>query len=246
MILRAKIHYIVGASCLIFIIKIFNSEVGMELKEFFPIWDKISERDREILVNSAVLRSSKQGAVIHNEGADCDGLYAVKSGQLRIFISRGGREITLFRLLERDICLLSASCILSDIQFDVLIQSEKDTKYYTIPSKVYKQLMSTSVEISNFTNRIMSARFTEVMWLIEQIVFKRLDSRLAKFLIDESNFENSHSLKLTHEQIAAHLGTAREVISRMLKYFESEGTVRLSRGAVTITDMSKLKNLSQM
>ncbi|HHW46806.1 MAG TPA: Crp/Fnr family transcriptional regulator [Clostridiales bacterium] len=218
----------------------------MELKEFFPIWGKISQKDREILAGSAVSRSSRQGMILHNENSDCDGLYAVKSGQLRVFISREGREITLFRLLERDICLLSASCILSDIQFDVLIQAEKDTEYYTIPSKIYKQLMNTSVEISNFTNQIMSARLTEVLWLIEQIVFKRLDSRLAEFLIDECHFEGSDKLKLTHEQIAAHLGTAREVISRMLKYFESEGTVKLSRGVITLTDMEKLKSISQM
>ena len=90
----------------------------------------------------------------------------------------------------------------------------------------------------------MSSRFSEVMWLIEQIMWKSLDKRLAAFLVEESNLENTTSLKTTHEIIANHLGSAREVVTRMLRYFQSEGIVKLTRGTVEILDLQKLKQLS--
>ena len=100
--------------------------------------------------------------------------------------------------------------------------------------------MSESVQLSNYTNELMAERFSEVMWLIEQIMWKSLDKRVAAFLLDESAIEDSDELKITHETIANHLGTHREVITRMLRYFQSEGMVKLSRGSITILDKTKL------
>ena len=89
----------------------------------------------------------------------------------------------------------------------------------------------------------MATRFSEVMWLIEQIMWKSVDKRLANFLLEEAALENSDVLKLTHETIANHLGTAREVVTRMLRYFQNEGYVKLTRGAVEITDRSGMEEL---
>ena len=89
----------------------------------------------------------------------------------------------------------------------------------------------------------MATRFSEVMWLIEQIMWKRFDKRLAAFLLEESTLEGDSVLKLTHETIANHLGTAREVVTRMLRYFQTEGMVKLARGTVEIADEAALEEL---
>lgn len=97
--------------------------------------------------------------------------------------------------------------------------------------------------VANFTSELMATRFSEVMWLIEQIMWKSLDKRVAAFLLEESAIEGTALLKITHETIANHLGTHREVITRMLRYFQSEGLVKLSRGAIEVTDPVGLSNL---
>lgn len=176
---------------------------------------------------------------------DCIGLLLIQSGQLRAYIlSEEGREVTIYRLFEMDICLFSASCIMPSIQFEVIIEAEKDTDLWIIPAWVYKQLLEESAPLANYTNEIMASRFSEVMWLIEQIMWKSLDKRLAAFLLDEASLEGTNQLRLTHEIIGNHLGTAREVITRMLRYFQSEGIVKLTRGSVEITDPKKLAALA--
>ena len=141
--------------------------------------------------------------------------------------------------------LFSASCMISSIQFEINITAEKETQIWIIPSDFYKSLMEKSVAVSNYTNQLMATRFTDVMWLIEQIMWKSFDKRLAGFLLEETAIEHSHTLKITHEIIASHLGTAREVVTRMLKYFQTEGMVRLTRGTIEITDIKKMKNLNE-
>lgn len=178
---------------------------------------------------------------------DCTGLLLVKSGQLRAYIlSDEGREITIYRLFDRDMCLFSASCMMRSIQFDVTIEAEKDTEFWIIPTEIYKSIMEESAPVANYTNELMAARFSDVMWLIEQIMWKSLDKRVASFLLEESSIEESDKLKLTHEAIANHLGTHREVITRMLRYFQSEGMVKLSRGTVTILNKEKLEHLQNV
>lgn len=185
------------------------------------------------------------GTLLHSGDDDCMGLILVRSGQLRVFtVSEEGRELTLYRLFERDICLFSASCMLSSIQFDITITAEKETQFWLIPSDFYKSLMEKSIVVSNYTNQIMASRFTDVMWLMEQVMWKSFDKRLAHFLLEERKIEDSDTLKLTHEVIAAHMGTAREVVTRMLKYFQTEGMVRLTRGTIEILDPEKMQNMS--
>ena len=103
--------------------------------------------------------------------------------------------------------------------------------------------MEESAPAANYTNQIMASRFSEVMWLIEQIMWKSFDRRLAAFLLEESALEDSRVLKITHEKIANHMGTAREVVTRMLRYFQNEGMVQLSRGTIEITDSGRLEEL---
>lgn len=218
----------------------------MELAQYFPVWDQLTLEQRETLLGAASRQSVKKGTVLHNGSADCTGLLLVCSGQLRAYIlSEEGREITLYRLFEMDICLFSASCMMHSIQFDITIEAERDTDFWLIPTEVYKRMMETSAPLANYTNEIMASRFSEVMWLMEQIMWKSFDQRLAAFLLEEAGLEGSNQLKLTHEIIGNHLGSAREVVTRMLRYFQNEGMVKLSRGTVEILDPEKLRQLAQ-
>ena len=218
----------------------------MDFASYFPVWDKLNAGQQQRLLAAAAFRAVKKGTVIHSGSTECTGLILMKSGQLRAHIlSDEGREITIYRLFERDLCLLSASCIMRSIQFDIHIEAEKDSELWIVEPESYKALMEESTAISNITAEIMATRFSEVMWLIEQILWKSLDKRLAAFLLEESTLEESDSLSITHETIGNHLGTAREVVTRMLRYFQHEGTVRLSRGSVEITDRERLLQLSK-
>lgn len=218
----------------------------MDLSTHFPIWDKLTPAQQKIISQSSQSRSVPSGTVLHNGSVDCLGLLLILSGQLRAYIiSDEGREITLYRLFERDVCIFSASCVMSNIQFEVIIEAEKDSEVIVLPPHIYKKLMEESAVVANFSNQIMGSRFTEVMWLIEQIMWKSFDKRLAAFLVEESILDNTDALKITHEKIANHLGTAREVVTRMLRYFQSEGLVKLSRGIIELTDKKRLEEISE-
>lgn len=218
----------------------------MKISEYFPIWEQLTPAQQQRLEQAARYSRAEKGAILHNGSADCLGLLLVCSGQLRSYIlSSEGREITLYRLFERDMCLFSASCMLQSIQFDIQIQVEKDAEFWVIPPDVYKTLMEESAAVANYTNELMSTRFSEVMWLMEQVMWRSFDKRLADFLIQESVLEGTTHLEMTHEKIANHMGTAREVVTRMLRYFQQEGLVSLSRGAVDLVDLPALKQRSE-
>ncbi len=212
----------------------------MELRDFFPIWHKLTAVERETLTASVRPVHFDAGQRIH-DGDDCMGLILVISGRLRAYaVSPDGREITLYRLLERNICLFSASCIMRSIQFEITISAERDTEAILVSPEVYRQIMEQSAVLANYTNEVMAARFTDVMWLIEQVMWKSFDKRLAEFLLNEMTVEGSEVLQMTHEVIGNHIGSPREVVTRMLRYFQEEGMVQLSRGKVEITDSRRL------
>ena len=217
----------------------------MKFEEYFPVIRKLTKEQQKRIQEAVTEKSVEKGTVLHDGAADCTGLLVVQSGMLRAYIlSEEGREITLYRLFERDVCLFSASCMMSGIQFEVTIEAEKDTRVWVIPTKVWKQLNEELAVLANYTNELMADRFTNVMWLIEQIMWKSFDKRLAEFLLEEVSVEGTSLLKITHEVIGNHLGTAREVVTRMLRYFQSEGMVKLSRGMVEITDIAGLEEVA--
>lgn len=217
----------------------------MSISSYFPIWDKLTAQQQRLLEDNVLFRRVKKGEIVHDGSVDCAGLMLIRSGQLRAYmLSADGREITLYRLFEMDICLFSASCVMSSIQFEMMIQAEKDSELCIIPPQIYQQLLHQSAAVANYTNELMASRFSDVMWLMEQIMWKSFDKRLASFLLEEAALEESDSLKITHETIGNHLGNPREVVTRMLRYFQSEGMVNLSRGNVELTDKKKLQKLA--
>lgn len=219
---------------------------AITLEEIFPQWDLLTPQQQAQIREQTPSRIFSRGEMLHQGNQDCTGLFLVRDGQLRVFIiSEGGKEVTLYRLFARDICLFSASCIMRNISFELHVQAEKDTDVFVVPAPLYEQLMTESLPIADYTSQLMAARFSDVMWMMEQILFTSFDSRLASFLLEQSKIEDSLTLSITHDEIARHLGSAREVVTRMLKYFAGEGMVTLSRAQVTLTNVKKLRALLQ-
>ena len=218
----------------------------MEFAGYFPIWNKLTADQQQRIMEVLEFHHVEKGTHIHDSSADCLGLVVLKSGQLRTYIlSEDGREISISRLFEYDVSLLSASCVMPDLQLNVMIEAEKDSEFWSIPACLFKNLMDESAAVASFANSLMSSNFSELMWLMEQIMWRSFDKRLAAFLVEEAQVEGSAELKITHEKIANHMGTAREVVTRMLRYFQSEGMVKLTRGTVELTDEKKLRALAQ-
>ena len=216
------------------------------LNTWIPGWGQLTPAQQTRLSEAARPRAFSAGELIHNGDADCVGLLLVKSGRLRVLIlSEDGREITLYRLLPGEICLFSASCMMPQIAFAVTVTAEAPSEVLVLPPDVYKAVMAESAPLANFTNELIAARFSDVMWLIEQILWKSFDRRLAAFLLAEAKLEHSATLHLTHEAIANHMGTAREVVTRMLRYFQGEGWVKLARGTLQLTDEPSLRALAE-
>ncbi len=218
----------------------------MVLEEYFPFWNKLTEEQKKLLKEKAREESFEKGSLIHGGADDCIGLLLVTAGQLRVYtISDEGRELTLYRLFERDICLFTGPCLVKNIQFDVTVEAEQDTLVCMIPPKTYKNLMEESAAVSNFTNELMASRFSDVMWLMDQVLNKKMDGRLAAFLLEESRLNDTTELSITHEQIAHHLGTAREVVTRLLRLFQADQLVKITRGSIKLLDEKGLEMLAE-
>ena len=215
-----------------------------DFAQYFPIWDKLTEEQQNRIFSVTDMHCIKKGTIIHDGSPDCLGMILVRSGQLRAYLlNEEGREITICRFFEMDICLFTAACVMPNMQFDIFIEAEKDSEVWVIPACLYKNLMDESLVIANYATDLITNHLSELMWLMEQIMWKSFDKRLAKFLLEECTVEATDSLRITHEKIANHMGTAREVVTRMLRYFQSEGMVKLTRGTVDIVDRKRLERL---
>lgn len=214
------------------------------IKDHLTFWEKLNDAEKRLLQNNVTPIKYKKGENLHGAGRECLGLMLIRKGELRVYIlSEEGRDVTLYRLMEGDACVLSASCILNNITFDVLIDAEKDTEVLLLNVGTFSKLSEENIYVENYMYKNTIDRFSDVMWAMEQILFMSFDKRLAVFLYDEIIRSKSNKIKLTHEQIAKYIGSAREVVSRMLKSFESQGILKLYRGTVEVIDKDKLRKL---
>lgn len=213
-------------------------------RDIFPFWTEISQSDRDFICQNSYALTYPKGTNLHN-GNECSGVIFVCSGSLRLsMMSEEGKDITLYRLHKGDMCMLSASCVLQTITFDVLVDAEENSECYVISGSAFAEVSARNPKIKIFALETAVSRFSDVMWVMQQILFMSMDKRLAIFLTDETARTKSDTVTLTHEQIARYMGSAREVVSRMLKYFANEGIVDVSRGGVKILDKMRLRQLT--
>lgn len=205
-------------------------------------WDKLSNSEKKYITENTVLRTFDKGELIQNSCDSCLGMLHIISGEIRAYmISEEGREITLFRLENNDTCILSASCVISQITFDTQITAEKKCLMMIINAGALAKLSDKNIYVKCFIYELTVERFSSVMWTMQKILFEKFDRRLADFLINQYTESNSHEIHMTHEEIARQVNSVREVVARMLKRFEADSLVELKRGCVKLIDIEKLK-----
>lgn len=210
-------------------------------KNAFPFWESLTEAQRAEIGNNTTRNLCEKKTRLHFGGGECAGVQIIGSGRARVFItSPGGGDITLFRLLDGDVSILSAACMLNGMDIELDMEMETDCEIYTIPKKVYRKLYDESSAVKDYTMEMISEKFSDIMWLFNQFVFSNVASRIAGALLEHRAIEGGDELRLTHEDIAKDAGTAREVVSRILKQFQADGLVKLTRGKVTVIDAGKL------
>lgn len=212
--------------------------------EVFSFWEGLSDTDRENILRSTQTVRFERGENIH-DGGECTGVILIRSGCLRVYIlSDEGKEITLYRLFSGEMCILSASCVLNSLTFDVFIDAEEDSECVIVGGCAFAELSEKCPAVKIFALEAALVSFSDVMWVIQQILFMSFDKRLAIFLLDEISKHGGDTVRLTHEQIAKYIGSAREVVSRMLKYFAGEGIVESSRGGIKLLDKKRLRDIA--
>lgn len=218
-----------------------EKNVAKLLKEHLPFYNLLSNIEQNELTSKSILAPFKKGQLVANKNSTCTGVLITLEGQFRTYISApNGREITLFSLLDRDVCMLSASCAFKNITYNINIESEVDSLALIIDSLYFSELSKTNIHVLNFLLNITQDKLSQVLYVLEQTVFFSLEHRISNLLLTQSNLTNSNVLYITHENIANHLGSAREAVSRILKTFESNGIISISRGKIKILDINKL------
>lgn len=221
-----------------------DTEFEELFRRIFPFWNDLTESDRNALCAGTRPEVYRRNRMLHT-GSDCTGVIIVKTGCLRVYLlPEDGREITLYRLFPGDLCMLSASCVLQAITFDVAVSAEQESACYVINGGVFAEISDRNLSMKNYALETAVARFSDVMWVMQQILFMSFDKRLAIFLWDEMIKNNSPVIQMTREQIAKYTGSAREVVSRMLKYFASEGIIENARSGITVLDKERLRSLT--
>lgn len=215
-----------------------------DLARLVPFWHDLTHTQQAFLANHSRSMSCRAGDHVQGAGYGCAGVVFVKSGRLRAFmVSEQGREVTLFHVGAGECCVLAASCILPMITFDIALDAAEASELLIVDSQAFGRLAQENIHAEAFTYRQATERFSDCMWVMQQVLFMGLDARLAIWLLDEVARGGSTHIEATHDEIARHLGSAREAISRMLKYFAREGYVELSRGCVDVVDARRMRAL---
>lgn len=219
-------------------------EKNESLEKLFAFWNQLKENEKEMLEEAIQIEKYNKGMLVQDTSLTCKGLLAVLTGQMRIYIlSNEGREVTLLRVKKGEVCVLSASCLMDSITFDVFIEATEDTELLVIPATVFHRVMEQNPYAELYLYKTTTEIFSEVMWTMQQILFLKIDQRVAQFLWDEMVHQNSMTLTITHDEIARYIGSAREVVTKVMRYFSQENVVESKRGTVIITDKAKLRRL---
>lgn len=209
-----------------------------------PFWNLLTDKEKEILKDNTIERTYTKGSIVFDNSSSCLGLLNVISGQVRAYlVSDEGKEVTIFKLEDNDLCVLSASCIIKQITFDTQLVANEDTKVLIVPSNIIEDLAYMNIELRCYLYEKALARFSDVMWNMQELLFKGLDSRVANYLINQYERTDSTIIKVTHEEIANDINSAREAVTRILKLFVQDGLIRLQKGSIELVDVDALYDI---
>ena len=212
-----------------------------------PFYKDLSADEKDDVLRGSYFKSCKRGDVICGAGVECLGMIKVLSGEIRAFLlSEEGREVTLYKVAAGDVCVLSASCVLRHISFDTQMVVSRDCELLIVAAPTFKRVSETNLAVKCYVYEVTTERFSQVMWSMQQILFEKLDVRLARFLLEEADKNGKLVVYMTHDEIARQISSAREVVARMLKIFASDGLVDTAkRGEITIIDRPALESMAK-
>lgn len=215
-----------------------------EVVKQIPFWNNLVDEERTHLLSGTVLRTYKKDSYIYGMTEACLGMIYVQRGSIRVYITNEeGREITLFHIGSRECCIMSASCVITGISLDVQLLAEEETEIMAIHSRMVQKLMDSNIYVRCFAYELATKRFSDVVWVMQEILFARFDVRMARFLLSVYEKNGEKKIQMTQEAIAKEVNSAREVVARMLKQFASDELIELNRGAILIKDFEGLKNI---
>lgn len=214
--------------------------VDIELVRNLPFFSSASDSLVANIVSNAAIKTIPKGQQVAYEGMSSEWFFIVLTGSIRVYkMSESGKEITLFNIENGDSCILTIFSILSQQQYPALASTQSDITALMIPAALFKKLVDEHSSLRDHIFLSLSSRLTDILNTFDQVIFQRMDSRIAKFIL--AKCENTgDSLMMTHEQLSHELGTNRVVVSRILEAFAEEGGVTLGRGRITLQDRNKL------
>ena len=207
-------------------------------------WDRLSPEERERVERSAHSVRYGAGQMIWSGELDCLGILMVRSGVVRLFLSsQDGREATIARMTEGEVCTLTASCTMPTTEFNIRVQAESEVEALVVPALCLSGLVRENLYVENFLYRSATQHFAHVLEAVEQMLFFSLEQRVAAHLLDEAARLGTDTLRVTQEQVAQAIGSAREAVTRTLKKLAAAGAVEVFRGGVRLTDKRALYRL---
>ncbi|MCQ0092341.1 Crp/Fnr family transcriptional regulator [Roseovarius sp. M141] len=210
----------------------------------FPGLSRLEDRIKQTLLARSTIIEAPRGTVIFGPGKSPENMLFLLDGSVRVQqTSEGGREIVLYRIHAGESCVLTTACLLAYDDYAAEGIAETDISAAAIPRPVFDDLVATSAAFRNFVFYAFSKRITDLFLMIDEVAFQRIDVRLAQKLQELSH--GGADVQATHQQLAAELGSAREVVSRQLQEFQRRGWVAQTRGTITLTDAGALASLAQ-
>lgn len=207
-----------------------------------PYWENLTEEERNKVEASAYVRHYEQGEVLYGPNVECVGMIHILRGETRAYIlSDEGREVTLFHVEEEDNCILSASCVLAYVTFESFMVAVKPSDILIVPVELFGTLCEQNVHVRCFAYALATLRFSSVMYVMQEILFARLDQRVAAYLLQAYRKTGEPSIRITQEQLALEVNSARETVGRILKGFVKDGMIENRRGSIVLTDIAKLE-----
>ncbi len=214
------------------------------LAQQLPFWKFLTADEKKLVTDRSHTKRFDKNQIINSSDVSCMGIVFVLTGSIRISIlSEEGREITLFRLGANECCVTTASCVIQQITFDTVVSAGQKTELFVVPSMICAKLKEENIYVRAFMYETETERFSQAIWVIQQLLFKRFDQRLADYFIYTYEKTGSADLKMTQEEIARDVNSAREVVARMLKHFEEDALVEVKRGHIFLKDIDGLKEL---
>lgn len=218
-----------------------KDRIAIDFATIFPFWDDLSDSQKMRFNRSWRMELVSKNRQIYRLSDGCRGLMIIRKGCLRVYmISDEGRDVTLYRLFSGDMCVLSAACLMREIDFDVLIEATEDTECVTIPSADLQQIMKENLLFENYIYKKTTERFSDIMWTMQQILFKKIDQRIARYLWDEMVRQNSTVIFTTHDDIARDIGSVREIVTKVLRQMAQNQIIKNGYGKIEILDKDKL------